>query len=450
MESSAALVEFHPKAAIIAFTVAASVACVFAFGLGPALRATRNDLVTALKDRVGWRSRRRGRPIDNLLVIGQVAVTLVLVCGAGLLTATLRNLRTVDPGFASDHLLMVSLETRATGFERDGIIPLHQEILDRVRHLPGVQAAGMATRIPAFGGRTIISPYRILGRSSLDSADVEITAITPGYFATAGTRMMLGRDFETTDAAASPPVAIVNEAFARKHFNGASPVGAQIRVAEMNGGETVTIVGVVHDVRFGDRRSRQDPMLYLPTTQTGKWPFVELMVRSPASPRSLIPSIDQAVRSYARSLRLRNWATMEEAYNETILRERVAASLGAICAILALGLAMVGLSGVVGFGVVRRTREIGVRMALGARRSSVVWLVLRGALVMVGIGVGIGAPLALGAGRALGALLFGIGAMNPFVLGAAASGLMFVAVLASAVPAWRASRVDPVTSLRSD
>jgi ABC-type lipoprotein release transport system permease subunit len=191
-------------------------------------------------------------------------------------------------------------------------------------------------------------------------------------------------------------------------------------------------------------------MLYVPTTQSGKWPFFLLMVRSDVPPRQLIPAIERSIGPYARSLRLQRWQTMEESYDETILRERIAAGLGATCAALALGLAMVGLSGVVGLAVTRRTREIGVRMALGARRSGVVWLVLRGALVMVGLGVAIGAPLALGAGRTLGALLYGIGAANPFVLAAAAGGLLIVGILASAMPAWRASRVDPVISLRAD
>jgi predicted permease len=450
MESTAALVEFRAKPAVIEFSLAASVACVFAFGLGPALRAARGDLVSSLKEAAGARSRRGSGRIDRLLVVGQVAVTLVLVCGAGLLLATVRNLRTVDPGLVADHLLMTGLETRATSFERDGIVPIHQDILDRVRAAPGILAAGMATRIPAYGGRNMSFAYSVIGKPQIDSAEIDLTAVTAGYFAAAGTRLIGGRDFGASDTPTSARVAIVNQAFVRKHFGRESPIGGEVRVAELNGGETVTIVGIVNDVRFGDRRSPPDPMIYVPTTQSGKWPFFILVTRSSGPPRAMIPTIEHAMGPYAKSLRAPRWQTMDESFNETILRERVAADVSAACAGLALGLAMVGLSGVVGFAVTRRTREIGVRMALGARRSSVVWLVLRGALVLVGTGVVIGTPLALGAGRTLGALLFGIGSTNPLVLAGAASGLLLVGALASAMPAWRASRVDPVTSLRAD
>jgi predicted permease len=450
MESTAALVQFHVKPAVLEFSVAVSLACVFAFGLGPALRAARRDLLTSLKDGGRWSRQGRGGRVDRVLVIGQVAVTLVLVCGAGLLLATVRNLRAVDPGLATDHLLMVGLETRATAFEREGIVPIHQDILDRVRGVPGIRGAGMATRIPSVGGRNMSFAYSVVGKPRVDSAEVDLTAVTSGYFSTAGTRLIGGRDFDASDTPNGERVAIVNEAFVRKHFGTQSPIGAQVSIAELNGGETVAIVGVVQDVRFGDRRTRQDPMIYVPTTQSGKWPFFILMTRSSGPPRALIPAIERAIGPYARSLRVLRWQTMDESFNETILRERLAAGLSAACAALALGLAMVGLSGVVGFAVTRRTREIGVRMALGAQRSSVVWLVLRGALALVGIGVVIGVPLALGTGRTLGALLFGIGSKNMFVLGAAAAGLAIVSVIASAMPAWRASRVDPVTSLRAE
>jgi predicted permease len=446
--TAAAMVEFHAKPAVIGFAAVVSIACVVLFGLGPAMRATRGDLVSSLKDRARTRAFGREIAIDRLLVVGQVAGTLVLVCGGGLLVATVRNLRTIDPGFVSDHLIMAGVETRATPFEQGGIIPIYQEVLERVRRVPGVKSVAMATRIPAFGGRNTSLVYSVVGQAPPQDSSLDITVVTPGYFTTAGTRLIGGRDFDSGDTPAVPRVGIVNDAFARKHFLNRSPIGAQLRVGGGNE-DMVTIVGVVQDVRFGDRRTRQDPMLYLPASQAGHWPFLELMVRSP-EPRSLVVPIERAISSYSPSLRVQRWQTMDEAFDEVILRERFAAGISATCALLALGLAMVGLSGIVGFSVARRTREIGVRIALGARRSTVVWLVLRGAIGMVGVGIIIGVPLAIVAARALGALLVGIGAANPFVLAGAATGLVLVAVLASATPAWRASRVDPVTSLRAD
>jgi predicted permease len=446
--TAAAMVEFHAKPVVVAFAAVASMTCVLLFGLGPAIRATRGDLVSSLKDRVRARAFGRDVAIDKLLVIGQVAGTLVLVCGGGLLVATVRNLRSIDPGFVSDHIIMAGVETRATAFEQGGIIPIYQEVLDRVRRVPGVSSVGMATRIPAFGGRNTSVFYSVIGLAPPRDSSLDITVVTPGYFKTAGTRLIGGRDFDSGDTPAVPYVGIVNDAFARKHFPNRSPIGAELRIVGANE-EMVTIVGVVQDVRFGDRRTQQDPMLYTPASQAGHWPFLELMVRS-REPRSLEVPIERAIASYSQSLRVQRWQTMDEAFDEVILRERFAAGISATCALLALGLAMVGLSGIVGFSVARRTREIGVRMALGARRSTVVWLVLRSAIGMVGIGIAIGVPLAIAASRALGALLVGIGAANPFVLAGAATGLVLVAVLASATPALRASRVDPVTSLRAD
>jgi putative ABC transport system permease protein len=448
--SAMALVEFHAKPAILAFTAGASTLCVLIFGLGPALRATRGDLVSSLKERAGSDRRGQARVVDRLLVIGQVALTLVLVCGAGLLVATLENLRGTEPGYVSSNLAGMNIDTRGTSYEGNGIVPLEPDILDRVRRVPGVVSAGMATRIPAIGGRNVNFNYAIVGQTPSDDQTVDLTVITPGYFETAGTLLVGGRDFDGSETASSPRVAIVNEAFARRHFAARSPIGSSVRIDDLNGGETLMITGVVHDVRFGDRRRPQEPMVYIPAAQAGKWPFLVVIVRTAADARRVERPIEQAIASSVRNLRLGAWQTMEDAYDEVLLRERLAAGLATACAALALGLAMVGLAGLVGYSVAQRTREIGVRMALGAHRSNVVWLVLRGALTMVAIGVIIGAPLALSAGRALGSLLYGISATNVLLLVSAATALLGVGAAASAVPAWRASRVDPATSLRAD
>jgi predicted permease len=451
-ESESSLVEFHAKPAILAFTVAVSVVCVLAFGLGPAMHATRTDLASSLKERVAVRGGRRrlGAAVDRLLVVGQVALALVLVSGAGLLVATLRNLRRVDPGFASEHLVMAAIETRGTSYERGGIVPIHGEILDRVRGVPGVLAAGMATRVPAFGGRNVSYHYAIVGESGTQPTQLSLTVATPGYFGATQTRIVAGRDFDPGDTQANERVAIVNEAFAKRHFDGRPRIGATVRIDGLNGGETVSIVGIIRDIRFGDRRTPAEPMIYIPAAQAGNWPFLLLAVRTTVDPRTVTRSIERALGSYVTSLRVGRWETMDDAYDEVILRERLAASLASACAALALVLAMVGVSGLLGFSVARRTREIGVRMALGAKRANVVWLVLRGALLMVCVGVLIGGPMAVGIGHTLGALLYGIAPTNVLVIAGAAISLILAGVCASAVPAWRASRVDPVIALRAD
>ena len=446
---AADLVQFHAKPAILWFTATVGILSVLAFGLGPALRATRGDLISPLRERAsGWSS---ARIVDRVLVIGQVAVTLVLVCGAGLLVGTLHNLRTIDPGFSSDHLVAVSAETRGTQYERGGIVPIHKDILERARVVPGVRSVAMSTRVPAIGGRNIWFPYHVIGRSTADTASLFLTVITPGYFATTRSHLLAGRDFSAADTPTSERVAIANASFVKRHFaNGDSPIGAQIQLEELNGGETVTIVGVAQDMREGDRRSGQPPMIYVPAVQGGNWPFFLMVMRTVGDPHSVAASVLRALGSYTRTLQMTGSQTMDEAFDEVLLRERLAASLASTSALLALGLAMVGLSGLIGFAVVRRTREMGVRMALGARRSGIVWMVLRGALATVGIGVLIGGPLAILAGHVLSSMLYGVAATDLATIAGATLGLATTGILAAALPAWRASRVDPAISLRAD
>ena len=444
------LVEFHARPVILWFTLGVGVVSVLAFGLGPALRATRGDLISPLRERASGRSS-AARMVDRLLVVGQVAVTLVLVCGAGLLVATVHNLRGIDPGFASNNLVAVSVETRGTQYERAGIVPIHQDILDRVRVVPGVRSAAMSTRVPAIGGRNVTFNYHVIGRATGDSAELSLTVVTPGYFSTTGTRLLAGRDFSSGDTPTSGRVAVVNAAFVRRHFADAeSPVGAQVQLDGLNGGETVTIVGVAQDMRQGDRRTPQPPSIYVPAVQAGNWPFFLVVMRTAGEPHAVAASVLRALGPYASTLQVTGAQTMDEAYDEVLLRERLAASLAATSALLALSLAMVGLSGLIGFAVVRRTREIGVRMALGAKRSGIVWMVLRGALATVALGVLVGGPLAVGGGHVLSSLLYGVGATDLTTILGATLGLAMTGVLASAFPAWRASRVDPVISLRAD
>jgi putative ABC transport system permease protein len=449
LSTSTALVEFGAKPALLLFTAAVAVTSVLAFGVGPALRATRDDPATVLRDRSESRSR-RGAITDRLLVVFQVAIALVLVCGAGLLVTTLRNLRAVDPGFMSTHVAALAIETRGTAYEAAGIVPLHRDILDRARGVQGIVSAAMATRIPDFGGRSVSFPYTIVGESRLDSAEVWLTVITPGYLATARTALLDGRDFTDADRPGSEPVALASEAFVKRNFPARSPVGALVRIDRPDARETVRIVGVVRDVRFGDRREKPEPMLYLPAPQAGKWPFFLLLVRTGPEPQLVLPRLVRALAPYAARLQVSNPQMMNAATDAVLLRERLGAALASSCAILALVLAMVGLAGIVGFTVAQRTREIGVRMALGANRVGVVWLVLRGAVTLTVLGVVVGGPLALGAGEALQSLLYGIAPTDLYLLGGAALTMVSVALIAAAAPAFRASRVDPVIALRAE
>jgi len=274
--------------------------------------------------------------------------------------------------------------------------------------------------------------------------------VTPGFFATVGIELRMGRDFSPSDRAATQSVAIVNEAFVHQYIQGRNPLETTIRAVP--GADTVAmqVVGVVGDARYADPRQPATPMIYVPLAQLGHTPVLTLTVRTAGDDRAMLAPLRTAVLAEAPGLRIDGPETIEASLSDALNRETLTAELASLFGAVALILAAVGLYGVVSYRVARRTREIGVRMALGAAPSSVVWMVLKHSLVLVTIGVLVGAPLAFGGGKAIAASLYGLaGQSRFFVLGAGVL-MMGVAVAASALPARRAAEVDPLIALRAE
>jgi putative ABC transport system permease protein len=440
------IVRWHFKPALLAFTAAVSLACVLVFGLVPAFRAARANLTASLKS--GGRGTLGGgrRLLDRGVVVAQLALALLLISSASLLTSTLRNIARVDGGFASSGVTVVSIETRGTPYGAAGIVPIHDEILRRVRLVPGVERAGMVTIAPIAGGRNIEVRLESGGRAS---ERMTLVGATPGYLGAMGIRLAAGRDFTTRDDSTSERVAIVSETLARRAFGSGAAVGATIRMRS-DTTQTFRVVGVARDTRMYGLRGERVPVIYAPVTQTGYWPFLGLTVRMPDGSESLTRRVIAEIELAAPGVRIRRVTTMRAEVRESMFTERVTASIASLFGALALVLAAIGIYGVVAFAVARRTNELGVRIALGAQRADILALVLRSSLGLVAAGVVIGAPLAFVAGRTLRAQLFGVSAHDPMLLLGALGVLVAVALVATAAPARRAARIDPLVALRSD
>ncbi|HEY4321004.1 MAG TPA: ADOP family duplicated permease [Gemmatimonadales bacterium] len=443
---------------ILGFTAAVAVGSVLLFGLVPAWRATRTALIAPLKVAASSSAARRTGMLDLGVVVAQVAIALVLVNAAGLFVATLRNLRTVNGGFAVERTVTTRLDSRGTPYENDGIIAVADPLLREAARIPGVRSAAFSMVVPMFGGRRIGSAIAVEGYSPSPDQDLTgwINPVTPGFFATLGIALRQGRDFSSDDRAADQRVAIVNDAFVHQYIRDRDPLGMTVR--SIMGADTMlmAIVGVARDARYTDLRQPALPMIYMPLAQfealpvVGRLRVLNLTVRTIADDAAIITSLRNAVRAEAPDLRADGPETIEASLDAAMSRETLTAELASLFGAVALILAAIGLYGLVSYHVAQRTREIGVRMALGSGRSSVVWMVLRQALGLVTIGVLVGVPLAFGGGKVIAAELFGLAGQNQFFVLGAALLLLAAAVVASALPAQRAAKVDPVIALRAD
>ena len=435
---------------MIGFAVALAVVTAIGFGLGPALRATgrRAAVLRPGTGRVlggGQQAR-----LLRALVVAQVALSLLLVTGGGLFARSLYNLRSIGPGFVTDHLLQLRVDAALNSYAGPQALVLASRLRQELTAIAGVTAASAAT-VPAmfntFGRQTVrVQDYEPASEEDMSPA---INSVGPAYFATLGVPLVHGRDFTDADVDGSQRVAIVNEAMANRFWKGQNPIGRRFGRQSETGFE-IEVVGVVRDSRFANLRDDIKMCYYIPLTQSGPLNGFTLYVRHRAADAAIAPAVRQAVARVDPRLPIYDFRTMESQIAESMYIERLVSSLSALFGLLALGLAAVGLYGVMSHAVAQRRREIGIRMALGAERKSVLWQVLRQVLVLAVAGVSIGLPAALGAGRLIESLLFELAPGDPATIAAAATVLIGVAMLAGAVPATRAMRVDPVVALRDE
>jgi putative ABC transport system permease protein len=427
---------------VLAFSILASVVTGILFGLAPALFGSRANPTEALRE--GERGSSLGRsPARSALIAVEIALSLVLLVGAGLMMKSFVRLTRVDPGFNPDHLLVFNIgparsadAMQQTNFYRGGI--------ERIRAVPGVQSVGAVSRLPLAGGNSSRS-FSVPGDPQSYEADVRVS--TPDYLSTMGIPLVRGRQFTEHDTSTSLRVAIINQATAASAFKGRNPIGQYLTDFGPKA-EKLQVIGVVGNVRHIALEKAARPEIYVPFTQT-QWPSMFFAVRSEvANPLGLLPAVQEAVWSVDRNVPLANARTMQDVLAKSVLRRKFAMLLLSIFAGLATLLAAIGLYGVISYSVAQRTKEIGIRMALGGQRSDMVRMVLRqsGALVLTGMLVGI--PVAFAATRLLGTMLYGVGVTDVATYLLVLALLAAAAFFASIIPALRATKVDPMVALR--
>jgi len=436
---------------VLTFAVCLSLVAGVIFGIVPALAASKTDLISTLKE--GGRSEIVGRDwLRASLIVGQVAVGLVITAGAGLLVTSFLHLAHTNEGFNPDRLTTLFFETPDAHY-KDTRAQFYRDYFEKLRAQPGVESAAGVMILPMTNDGAVITfedPEHPTSEAQQPSADV--TPISPEYFRTMQIPLLEGRDFSERDDMKSPQVMMVNQAFARRFFPGEHVLGKKLKPGAGNGAPGGPpwreIVGVVGDIRLGAMQRELRPAMYLPASQLNTWCCMYSVVRTSIDPASLEASAQRIVSAMDKDIPVTQVRTMNELMSSELSQPRFATVLLSTFALLALVLTILGLYGVMTYSVARRTREIGVRMALGAQRGAVLAMVLRDAAILLGAGIVIGVAAALVSGSVLQGMLYGTGARNPMVLLLACTAVAFAGLAAAYVPAFRAAKVDPMEALR--
>ena len=433
---------------VLTFTTALAVLTTVFFGLAPAVRATRAEPATLLQS--GSRGMSGGRErfsLRRILVVSQVAVSVVLLMGALLFVRSLRNLTTLNVGFQQSGILVTNVDFQRLHLPEERFTEYKRDLVKRVQAIPGVESAANAMLVP-FGGSAWNEDVLLEG-SDTDAGVVWLNYLGPGYFQAIGTPLLTGRDFDDRDTATSGKVAIVNQAFVRKILKGADPLGKRFRIHEPPGKPRplYEIVGVAADNKFQDMHEEFLPFMYFPATQQEHpAPDDLILVRSSLPLTSLMASLKQTVAGVNPSIDL-EFLVFKTRIHNSLLQDELMATLSGFFGFLAALLAAIGLYGVISYMVLQRTKEIGIRMAVGAGRADVVGMILKEAGILTIAGLVIGTTLALASAQVVKSLLYGLKPRDPLTMVLAVVTLAAVAALASFLPAYRASRLDPLKAL---
>ena len=438
-----------PDARVTAFAIVAALLTAVLFGLAPALQSTRPALTSALKDEAGSVVGGTGHArFRKGLVVAQVGLSVLLLAGAGLFARSLYNLKTLNPGFDADQLLGFSLDPSLNGYSRERAILLFEQLQEQLVQLPDVRSA-TASAIALMTDSNWSSTVQVEGYQAKQDENMnsDMNGVGPGFFATMGQPLVAGREFTAKDGAGAPKVAIINETMAKYYFGSESPLGRHIGSGRASKPDT-EIVGVVKDSKTSTLRTEPRRFVYKPYMQEDEIGQMTFYVRARGNASGIGASVRQVAQRVDPNMPIFEMKTMTAVVDESLFIERMVAALSVAFGALATLLAAIGLYGVMSYTVACRTREIGIRMALGAERNSVMWLVLKEVALMVGIGVAVGLPLAFALSRVVQSQLFDLSAHDPVALTAAAALLAIVALGAGYLPARRATRVDPMLALR--
>ncbi|HLY60124.1 MAG TPA: ABC transporter permease [Terriglobia bacterium] len=429
---------------VLAFTLAVSLVTGIIFGIAPAFRAARVDIIPVLKDEGGIGGYRRSR-LRSVLVVAQISVCLVLLVSAGLCVRSLLNAQSINPGFDTQHVLMAELDPGSLGYSESKGRAFYRELIARIEAVPGVKSVSTTGYLPLNTNQdmTEAGPERQTDPTQGLPA-INTTDVGPGYFSTMGIPLLQGREFTAQDGAGSPGVAIVNEAMAKKFWPGENPVGQRLKLGKTG---SVEIVGVAETGKYRTLSEDALPFFYRPILQNYH-PALTLVVRAAGDPQILMPAARREIQTLDPNVVPFDMETMKEYMALPLFPAHTTGILLGAFGFLALVLAMGGLYGVMAYAVSQRTHEIGVRMALGAARRDVVRLVVGQGLFLTLIGIGIGLAGAFAATQVLSSLLFGISATDPVTFVGVPIILTIVALAASYIPARRATKVDPMVALR--
>lgn len=450
--TSRIFLDLSPDGNVLGFTAAAGILTGILFGIVPALRATSGRPGETLRETQRGAAGRQRAGAERWLVSVQVGLSLMLLFGAVLFVRSYAALTSLDPGFDRSKVWIVTADLRRASSTAQQRLPLYDRIVEALRAIPGVRSAAFSVVTP-ISGTTWQLTVQVDGykpRSERDSG-VYYNFVSPNYFRTLGTPLITGRDFNDRDTATSPKVAIINEAMARKFYAGRNPVGLTYRTREENKAwEPIEIVGVVRDAKYRNLRDPVPVTAYCPITQlTRLGPSVSFSVKASGHSDSLRSSIVEKVAEINKDIAL-TFRTFESQVSDSLVQERLMATLSALFGVLALAVAAVGLAGLVSYSVTRRRAEIGIRAALGATRGSLVRLVLRDIVWLAFIGFVVGTAGSLAAGRLVTALLYGLTPTDATTLAIAAAILGLVSVVAGYIPARHAARIDPMDCLRAE
>jgi predicted permease len=441
-------IEWRLDERLLGFTAAMSLVTVLVFALLPALRSTRLDVHASLRQTSAGGRSADGGGLRRLLVVSQVALSLLVITFAGLFVSTLRNLERQDLGYRRDQLVVVRADMAAIG-RSTSPSRVVEDLLARVGQVPGV-AAVTASINGLLSGTTMKSDIAVDGfvASNDSERNCDFDLVGPDYFHTIGLPLRAGRDFTAADRVGARPVAVVNESLARRYFAGQDPIGR--RILFMDGTLPLEVVGVAADARHDSMREAAPPTFYVPMLQNpDPVDSVVLEVRTAAPQVTVDKPIRDAIAQVAANIPVK-LEPFDELVDRVLAQEQMVARASAFFGALALALASIGLYGVTSYAAARRTSELGIRRALGASARGIVWVVLRDSLRMVGLGVALGVPLTLALVRIVAHRLYGLGPADPVTMVTAIVMLVLVAAVAGYLPARRAARVDPALALRTE
>ncbi len=431
---------------VLAFVVATTVVAALLFGALPAVQATRTDPGASLKEQSRGAIATRGHTRSGRLLVGlQLALSLPLLVGAGLMARTVYNLRHADVGFAAERLLLVRVDLREPGYEIERRESVLRELVDEIGRVPGVRATSFS-QLGLFSGGESSATIEVEGhtRKSDDDRDAAFDRVGPKYFSTLGVPVTLGRETLASDRGDAPKVCVINEAFAQRFFERRNPLGFHVTLSHEDGGARYQVVGVARNIRMQGLRGAVEPRFYLPTSELSP----TLLIRIATDARPLMEAVRRTIQRVDAALPIISATSIEEQMAPLTAQDRSTALLAAAFGCVALLLAAIGLYGVLSYGVARRTGEIAVRIALGARPGRVTSMILRETVGVVAAGLALGAVLAYAGSRLLHSRLYGVAPQDPVTLAVATGVLLIVALAAAYMPAHRASKLDPVAALR--